>query len=192
MPRKRSHTLVGPRLRLRALEDDDLKPIVAFAQDPRVTEQLVNFRLPISESEERSFLKKAQRGRNDRMYSMVSKRGAFVGCLGFHDIDWVDRSAEFGLVVANPRVWGRGYGAESGRLGLMMAFERLNLNRLEVPVLETHTVARGLYEVLGFQAEATLREKRFVNGRFVDVILFALLAREYDGDAIRAALFRRA
>ena len=59
-------------------------------------------------------------------------------------------------------------------------------------MLATHTVARGLYELLGFSAEGTLREKRFLNGQFVDVVLFALLARDYDGDALRRALFRRA
>jgi len=169
----------GKTLRLRALAEADLPHLVRFANSRAVTRYLVNFRLPVSVADERAFLRRMRRSATDRVYSVETRRGRYVGTVGFHDIDPVDRACEFGLLIATPRDWGRGFAAEAIRLGLVVGFERQNLNRLAVPVLATNQVACAMYAQLGFTSEGRLRERRFMDGRYVDVISFSILAREY-------------
>ena len=116
---------------------------------------------------------------HDQVFSIETKRRGYVGSLGFHDISPIDRFSEFGLLVADPKHWGRGYAAEAVRLGLVLAFEKLNLNRIEAPVLRSNELACRMYADLGFIEEGLLRERRFIDGRYVDVVLFSYLARDF-------------
>jgi len=62
---------------------------------------------------------------------------------------------------------------------LEYGFRELNLNRVDLSVLATNERAIGLYESLGFRHEGRLREAQFRSGQYVDVLLMAILAKEY-------------
>jgi ribosomal protein S18 acetylase RimI-like enzyme len=49
------------------------------------------------------------------------------------------------------------------------------IRRLRLRVLEPNTAARALYERCGFEVEGILREEFFLDGRYVDDLLLALV-----------------
>lgn len=167
-----------PTLRLRPIRRSDARALFRSVTHPRVARQMPSFRLPMSFEAELAWLESMLKSPNDKVFAIETSRGRYVGCLGLHDIDWVDRHCEFGLVIANPQEWGRGYAAQAVRLGIHLAFSKLNLHRLEVKLLERHRIARSLYERLGFFPEARLRGRRFMEGCYEDVIVLSLLSDE--------------
>jgi RimJ/RimL family protein N-acetyltransferase len=58
-------------------------------------------------------------------------------------------------------------------------FAELNLHRIELDVLATNARAIHLYERLGFRREGTLRDAQFRGGVYIDLVLMAILEREW-------------
>jgi ribosomal-protein-alanine N-acetyltransferase len=100
--------------------------------------------------------------------------------------------------VAFVRLEARGYRGEIGfnlakahwRKGLMLeavtavieyGFREMGLNRIEGYVLPENVASTALLKKLGFQCEGLLRQAGYMDGRHVDVNLFALLFEEHFG-----------
>lgn len=169
-----------PVVRLRALERRDLPFLFRYANTPEVARHQVSFRLPTSTPDAKDFFERMRRSATDRVFSVESARGRYLGSVGLHGINWIDRCCEFGVVIASPRDWGHGYAAAAVRAGVELAFARLHLHRLEVPVLARNRVARAMYERLGFFPEGVLRDRRFFDGQYEDVVVLSLLSSDRD------------
>ena len=98
-----------------------------------------------------------------------------LGYLEIYNIDGVARSAEFGIVIADPANRGRGYGAEATQLAIGFCWRELDLQRLALRVVGDNPAATRLYLKTGFQHEGVLRRAAFVDGRFLDVTVMAIL-----------------
>ena len=55
----------------------------------------------------------------------------------------------------------------------------MNLNRIELGVLESNTRALKLYEKVEFNREGVKRQSIYKNGKFVDMIMMAILKEEF-------------
>lgn len=73
---------------------------------------------------------------------------------------------------------GAGKGSEVMRAVMDMAFGELNAHRLYLDVMEDNQRARHVYEKLGFKEEGRLREAVYRGGKWCDLIVYGLLARE--------------
>jgi len=87
----------------------------------------------------------------------------------------------FGITIGEADKRGCGYGLEATRLTVKHAFEELNLNRLELTVADFHERGIKTYEAAGFRREGVRWEARFVGGRYVGLVMYSMLASEYQG-----------
>lgn len=76
------------------------------------------------------------------------------------------------------KFWGRGYARESILQCLKIAFEEMNLHRIEACTLPENKASRNLLEKLGFEWEGTKRQSVNLHGRWRDHEVYALLAEE--------------
>lgn len=76
------------------------------------------------------------------------------------------------------RVWGRGYAKESISRCMKVAFEEMELHRIEAHTVPENTASRKLLEGLGFAWEGTKRQSVKLHGTWRDHELYALLAEE--------------
>lgn len=74
---------------------------------------------------------------------------------------------------------GKGLGSFAVKEMLNHAFNNLNLQRVELSVLEYNKVAIHLYEKSGFKYEGRKRRARYKNGRFEDLLMYAILKDEF-------------
>jgi RimJ/RimL family protein N-acetyltransferase len=96
-------------------------------------------------------------------------------------IDRHNRNAHLGLSL-RPSFRGRGLGTDVVRILVRYGFTTLGLRRLGLETLsDNHAMIRAATSA-GFTREGTLREAGWVNGAFVDEVVFGLLADEYQGD----------
>lgn len=80
-----------------------------------------------------------------------------------------------------PEYQGEGYGSEALSLMLEYGFDELRLHRVQADCLASNDASRGLLESHGFEQEGVFRDAQFVDGEYVDVLRYGLLADEWGG-----------
>jgi RimJ/RimL family protein N-acetyltransferase len=171
--------LIGERLYLRPLDEDDLDRCLRWINDPEIVVTLGR-RTPMSRTTEREWLLGQYKDDRNLALAIVLKDGdRHVGNTGLHAIAPVDRSAEFGLMIGEKDVWGEGYGPEAGRLILDHGFRQLGLHRICLRVFSFNERAQRVYAKLGFVREGALRESYFRAGAFHDTLVMSILQEEW-------------
>ncbi len=109
----------------------------------------------------------------------IEKEGQIIGQVCLKRIRWINHKAEISLFVI-PEAQGLGHGWAALEAIISYGFNRLNLYRLEAEVIENNTPSIRLMKKAGFTEEGRLREAKFVNGSYHDLLRFGLLRREFD------------
>ncbi len=102
-----------------------------------------------------------------------------IGTCGFHMWNRQHRRCEVGYDLHRAH-WRRGIATEVMQTVIPWCFENLNLNRIEADITSGNRASQRVLEKLGFVYEGTWREQVFEHGRFVDIVQFGLLRREYE------------
>lgn len=104
--------------------------------------------------------------------------GRVGGVVGFHAVDWVNRSTSIGYWLAAD-VQGRGVATAAVSALLDHAFGEWELHRVIIEVVVGNERSRAIPERLGFRQEAILRDAKLIRGRHEDARLYAMLAPEW-------------
>ena len=102
-----------------------------------------------------------------------------VGSIGFHNLNTAHGSAEIGYWV-DKEYEGRGIVTRCCRVLIDYLFDVRNLNRIQINCNVENTRSRRVPERLGFTLEGVHRQVEFVNGRFGDWAVYALLKDEWN------------
>ena len=174
--------LYGKRIRLRAIEREDLPRFVVWLNDPEVRQNLQLFQ-PLSLAQEEGWFKEILQRPVEEQPLVIEIKTAegwqAAGNVGLFAIRNADRAAEIGIFIGEKNFWGQGYGTEGMRLMLKHGFKELNLNRIFLRVYETNLRGIRSYEKAGFKQEGRLRQDRFMDGKYIDVILMSVLRSEW-------------
>lgn len=130
--------------------------------------------------------KRQQVEANDGFEAAIVLDGRLAGGIGFHRVDWINRSTSLGYWLAADAE-GRGLMTAAVRAFLDHAFFEWELHRVIIEVVVGNERSQAIPERLGFQQEAILREAKLVGGSFEDTRLYAMLAPDW---AARAAADR--
>lgn len=171
--------LRGERVRLRAIEREDIPRFLRWLNDPEVTRYLTIF-MPLSREEEEHWFEQQLQDRSRKVLAIETEDGEHIGNISLEDIHWKDRQATLGIVIGEKERWGQGYGTDAVRTLLRFAFEELNLNRIQLSVFDFNERARRCYRRCGFQEEGVLRQAHYTEGRYHDVIQMAILREDWE------------
>lgn len=171
--------LLGDYL-LRRPEPADLEAFYSFKNDPEVAELLGGFTTGYAMQDLHDWLD-FHRKKNDEMLMTIALASddRCLGHVGLYNIDARVGMAEYAILIGDREYWGRGIGRLCTVFSLEYGFRQLNLNRIYLSVLAGNGRARHLYSSIGFREEGTLRQAQYKNGRYLDVVLMALLREEY-------------
>lgn len=174
--------LIGPRITLDPLRDDDLEPLYAMQSDPEVCRYLLYE--PRTREQVRTVLER-DGGRtrlaevDDYLQPAIrDETGALIGTmyLVLKSVD--DRTAEIGWIL-RPEAQGRGYATEAARLLLDFSFDQLGLHRVYAELDPRNTASVALCERLGMRHEGHFVEDMFLKGEWTDTGRYAILEREW-------------
>jgi ribosomal-protein-serine acetyltransferase len=136
-------------------------------------------------------LKRLQLEAHDGLDAALVLDGEIAGGVGFHRVDWVNRSTSIGYWLAAD-AQGRGLMTAAVTALLDYAFFEWELHRVVIEVIVGNERSRAIPERLGFRQEAILRQAKLVRGSHEDTRLYAILAPEWAAsDADRGGAERR-
>ena len=175
---------VRPGFELRLIEERHAPQL--FAAIDRERDQLGEW-LPWvdatrTEDDTLSFIRSAleQFASNSGVVAGIWEPDGVAGVVGMHKIDWLSRNVELGYWLSR-RFRGSGLMTDACRRMISHAFEELGLHRVSVRCAARNVKSCAVPERLGFTLEGTLREAQFLNGRYEDLRLFAMLRPDWKG-----------
>ena len=174
--------IYGERVRLRAIEREDIPRFVRWFNDPEVRRYLSMYE-PMSRAQEERWFESHLSRRDDIILAIEVREGGswgHIGNVGLHRIDWKNRVATLGIVIGEKEYWGKGYGTEAVRTMLRYAFHELGLNRVELETYSFNPRAQRCYQKAGFVREGVRRQALYRDGEFHDIITMGILRSEFE------------
>ncbi|MBW6480828.1 MAG: GNAT family N-acetyltransferase [Bacteroidales bacterium] len=105
--------------------------------------------------------------------------GEFAGIIGFKDTDKINRKTEIGYWLSE-HFQKKGIITLSVKQLLQLAFEELNINRVQIRCAVGNKSSSNIPRRLGFKQEGIEREGELLNnGEFADLEIFSMLKSEY-------------
>ncbi|WJY27107.1 GNAT family N-acetyltransferase [Sporosarcina trichiuri] len=104
--------------------------------------------------------------------------GELAGMVGFHTINWTNRSTSIGYWLADGH---QGKGVMTAAVGALLdyAFTVYKLNRVEIRCGTENLKSRAIPERLGFRLEGIQRDGEFLYDHFHDLAVYSMLAADW-------------
>ncbi len=174
--------LKGSKIMLREYRREDLPHITAWVNDAETTKYLSDlFTWPQTVKNSEDFLEmRLSGGRREAGFVIADlKTQDYLGQADLMDINWIDRCATVGIVIAGKENRGCGIGTEALTLLCEYAFMQLGLQRVQLEVYSGNSRGIACYERVGFVKEGVKRCARFCRGAYMDVVLMSVLREEW-------------
>ncbi|MGE5701791.1 MAG: GNAT family N-acetyltransferase [Clostridia bacterium] len=121
-----------------------------------------------------------QKERNQGLHFGIWYKGRLTGTLGVHKIDWLHRKTEIGYWLG-AEYQGKGLMTASVRAYLNeLVFGEWDLNKVSILAARENRKSRAIPERLGFKQDGILRQNECLYGRFVDHVVYSMLASEWE------------
>jgi ribosomal-protein-serine acetyltransferase len=118
---------------------------------------------------------------NDGFQTAIERAGSIVGVVGFHSVDWENRATSIGYWL-DQRRQGEGIMTRAVRALVDHALLGWQLNRVEIQAAPDNRRSRAIPERLGFREEGVRREAAKVGDRYLDMVVYGMLASAWPPD----------
>jgi RimJ/RimL family protein N-acetyltransferase len=173
--------LVGERVRLRGVLDDDLPALAKWEMDAGRMATLSNWVAPPSEAAAKERIAKWSANEKDDLGFAIETLGdppVLVGNIGLYGARPKDRCGTIGIALGREYI-GRGYGTDAMRVIVRYGFREMGLHRIQLGVAPLNPAGIRAYEKAGFVEEGRLRESVLHDGRWYDEVLMSILDHEW-------------
>jgi ribosomal-protein-alanine N-acetyltransferase len=173
--------LAGSRVYLRMLEPEDVSGnYLHWFDDEEVCRQNNHHRFPYAKASLIEYVEHLKDSRDRLVLAIISKEdNIHVGNISLQDIDPLQRSAEFAIVIGEKAYWRKGLASEAGSLVIRHGFNSLNLHRIYCGTSEKNLGMQKLARFLGFTEEGRRKEAFFKDGEYQDVIEYGIVESQW-------------
>ncbi len=170
------------RIRLRAMEPEDLEVLYLMENDPQMWD-VTNFTVPYSKFVLKQYIEHAAcdmfADRQLRMMIVRLEDNAAIGTIDITEFVPMHARGEVGIAMWK-EFQGQGYAKEALQLLCNYAFNFLHMKQLIVHVTTDNIASIRLFESCGFVACGLLKEWWRVGSRYKDVLLLQCLRDEQE------------
>lgn len=164
------------RLRLRPLQKADARLLHEWITNHDLVIHNAPF-WPVSKLNHESWIECIMTKRSDLVIFVIEEieGDRAVGTCQLVNINWIHRSAELQIRIADAAHQSKGYDTEALRLLCKFGFTDLKMHRIYLHVFAVNRLAIRAYEKCGFGQEGVLREAAMIEGKWGDVIVMGHL-----------------
>ncbi len=174
--------LTTQRLLLRPISLADKDEIFAYRSD-KETNQYQGW-IPETVADVETFISKVAEKVNvpETWFQLViieRTSDIIIGDIGIHFMDSENKQAEIGCTL-NKAFQNKGYATEALKSVMDFLFHVLNKHRIIVSIDPENLSSIRLVERIGFRKEAHFKESLWINGKWMDDVIYALLEKDWD------------
>ena len=172
----------GALVHLRPLERKDAPILRRWLNDPEVTR---NYRcpFPLMEKGMESWIDGLSGSNTHFSFGIICTKDedcSCIGTVGLHHIDWVDRTAEYGIQIGEKHYREQGLGTEATMLLLAFAFNTLDLYAVQAKVHAQNAASLACSEACGCTKVGSMPNwVRLHTGERCDNILLAVTQEQW-------------
>jgi RimJ/RimL family protein N-acetyltransferase len=173
--------LVGERVRLRGVREDDVATLARWEMDAGREVTLMERVAPPSEAAAKERIAKWSANEDDTLgfaIETLDDPAVLVGHVSVFAIRAKNRHAALGIALGREHL-GRGYGTDAMRVIVAYGFRELGLHRIELTVSPFNQAGIRAYQKAGFTEEGRRRERVLHDGRWYDDVLMSILEHEW-------------
>lgn len=169
--------LTGETIYLRPLVPQDANDnYVSWLNDGGVCEFNSHHTFPYTTEMARQYIAQITGSKTEVVLAVIDKQSdSHIGNVALQNISWINRSAEFAILIGNSAFHGKGVGEEAGGLLIAHGFGALNLHRIHCGTSADNVAMQKLAEKLGMSEEGRRRDAMYKNGAYADVIEYGLV-----------------
>jgi ribosomal-protein-alanine N-acetyltransferase len=105
-----------------------------------------------------------------------------IGNVSLQSIDWMNRSAEFAILIGESDFYKKGVGTIATLMTMIHAFGKCGFNRIWAGTSSHNIGMQKIFEFLGWKKEGVQREAIFQNAEWTDVYSYSFLLNQYTLD----------
>lgn len=94
-----------------------------------------------------------------------------IGLIGLYNIHNIYQNCEVGMYIGEKDFHGKGYAKEAYNLIEQYALDYLNMRKIKLFAVCDNSNATNFWHKLGFETVGTLREERYIKGKFRDLLI---------------------
>ena len=133
---------------------------------------------PISREEEIKFRSKLESSKSTISLAIVElKNDRLVGTASLYNIDLINRRCNISIAIGEKSYISTGI--EAYGLLIEHAFNRLNINRIQDGTHEKLIKFLQMLKSIGFKKDGICKEYYFRDGKYHDLIMFSILAKDF-------------
>ena len=170
------------RLRLRPFSLADAATIQRLAGDQAIADTTVNIPHPYPDGAAQAWIRthaaKFAAGELCAFAVTLSKSGELIGAIGLA-IHPANESAELGYWIGRP-FWNNRYASEAAQAVVDFGFQALALRRIYARHFRRNPASGRVMQKLGMHREGCLRQALKKGDRFEDLVLYAILRKEWE------------
>lgn len=134
------------------------------------------------QSDTEQFIKSVKQSRcpkPDLIYELRYHK-ELAGLIALKEVDYLQRKTEIGYWLSE-KFEGKGIITRSCSALLDHCFDDLGLNRVQIKAATGNAQSLLIPERLGFKFEGIEREGEYLNGEFVDLMIYSMLQKHWEG-----------
>lgn len=172
------------RIDLQTVEDEGIEFLQRGVNHPEVRHYIEAFQTPINGERYREMFESIDSDEEGVTLLVVPRDGEYagepIGSVQLYPVNNARGFANLGVWFL-PQTWGNGYATEASAHLINHGFQQMGLHRISAVSNSPNEASISLCERLGFVHEGTSRELGFVDGEYIDLERYGLLADEWDG-----------
>jgi RimJ/RimL family protein N-acetyltransferase len=135
--------------------------------------------IPVTLQEVETWIEKTNSDKNQLVMGIFYFEKELIGIVRLMYIDWINRSTELGIYIAQKNFRGRGIGKKVTKSILNYAFSYLNLNKVYLKVAENNLPAYKCYESVGFIKCGVLKNHFWIHNNYVNAVIMEIFRTEF-------------
>jgi ribosomal-protein-alanine N-acetyltransferase len=164
------------RLILTELKADDIKDIVNYASNKKISDSTLNLPHPYSEKDAIYWINLAHQGLKSRTNYIFAIRlkeeSRFIGGIGL-GVEKRFNRAEIGYWIAEP-FWGKGIATEATKAVIEFGFKDLGLNKLTSSHLSKNPASGKVMQNSGMIKEGVLKKHILKDEIYHDLVVYGI------------------
>lgn len=114
------------------------------------------------------------------IWAVCHKQDGHIGNISLQSISFINRNAEFAILIGDRNHWRKLVGLHAGLALLQHGFSKLNLERVYCGTAATNIGMQKLARRLGMVEEGRRRKHIFLDGEWIDMLEYGVLRNEFD------------